>query len=373
MGALPGAFADSASRSRPSETPLTPVEGFGTNPGALRMFTYVPRTLLPSPPLVVVLHGCTQDAAGYNDGAGWSTLADRHGFVLLFAEQPGANNPKTCFNWFVPGDIARGGGEALSVRQMIERAAVDHDVDRSRVYVTGLSAGGAMTAVMLATYPEIFAGGAVIAGLPYGAAGNVQEALQAMFKGHAQSAATWGDVVRAASPHAGPWPRVSVWHGSRDATVVPMNAGELVKQWTDVHGLSVQDGLRETLDGHSRQVWRDAAGREVVESVIVAGMGHGTPLDTGPGPTQCGQAGPFLIEAGVSSSYQIAKFWGLTAVTLTAADAPAPSARAPGPAPDRAKPEPAFARDEGPSASMGSPDVMTVIQKALRSAGLIKS
>src|SRR5207248_10109719 len=132
-----------------------------SNPGALRMWTYVPKPLQSSPPLVVVLHGCTQSAASYVNGAGWASLADEHGFVLLAPEQQQVNNHKSCFTWFQPGDIARGKGEALSIRQMIDRAVHDHNLDPSRIFVTGLSAGGAMTSVMLATYPEIFAGGAI--------------------------------------------------------------------------------------------------------------------------------------------------------------------------------------------------------------------
>ena len=125
-------------------THLTELTGFGSNPGALRMFTYVPKTLQASPALVVVLHGCTQSAGAYDLGAGWSTLSERYGFVLLLPEQTEANNPKTCFNWFLPGDTARDRGEALSIRQMIEKTIGAHGVDRKRVFITGLSAGGAM-------------------------------------------------------------------------------------------------------------------------------------------------------------------------------------------------------------------------------------
>ena len=173
---------------------LVEVTAFGPNPGNLLMRTYVPENLARSSPLVVVLHGCTQTAAGYDYGAGWSTLADRYGFALLFPEQRQANNQRLCFNWFQPGDMERERGEPLSIRQMIARMTRDHDTDSSRVFVTGLSAGGAMTAVMLATYPELFAGGAIVAGLPYGCATNVQEALGACIKGaptRAASGATW--------------------------------------------------------------------------------------------------------------------------------------------------------------------------------------
>ena len=155
----------------------------------------------------------------YDFGAGWSTLADRHGFVLLLPEQQRANNANNCFNWFSAGDIERGRGEAMSIRCMVEKMIVDHEIDRRRVFVTGLSAGGAMTSVMLATYPEVFAAGAIIAGLPYGTAANVKEAFESMGQVRARSAREWGDLVRAASPHQGPWPRVSVWHGGADQVV----------------------------------------------------------------------------------------------------------------------------------------------------------
>ena len=243
---------------------LTELTGFGSNPGALRMFTYVPKKLAAAPALVVVLHGCTQSAASYDLGAGWSTLAERHGFVLLLPEQTAANNPKTCFNWFLPDDTARDRGEVLSIRQMIEKTIGAHNVDRERVFITGLSAGGAMTAAMLATYPEVFAAGAIIAGLPYGAAGNVQQAFESMFQGRARSGKEWGDLVRGASRHRGRWPRVSVWHGDADATVVPMNAESLVRQWTDVHGIEAAP-RRDLVDGYPRRTWR-RDGIDVVES-----------------------------------------------------------------------------------------------------------
>jgi poly(hydroxyalkanoate) depolymerase family esterase len=292
---------------------LTEIFEFGSNPGALRMFTYVPGTAPHKPALVVVLHGCAQTAASYDLGVGWSTLADRYGLALLLPQQQVSNNPNNCFNWFLPGDTERGSGEALSIRQMIEAMIAAHGIDRKRVFVTGLSAGGAMTSVMLATYPELFAGGAVIAGLPFGTAANVNEALESMFHVRGRPAREWGDLVRAASRHRGPWPRISVWHGSADTVVRPDNADEIVKQWTDVHGLGPAPTLTETVDGYPRQVWRDRTGHDVIELYSIDGMAHGAPLATGPAETHCGIPGAFELDVGISSSYHIAKFWGLTA------------------------------------------------------------
>ena len=216
------------------------------------MFTFAPPRLAPSPALVVVLHGCTQTAASYDLGAGWSTLANRHGFALLLPQQQPSNNPKNCFTWFQRQDATRDQGEALSIRQMVEKAILDFGIDRSRVYVTGLSAGGAMASVMLATYPEIFAAGAIVAGLPYGAAANVQEALECMFKGRTCPSLEWAELVRRASPHQGPWPKISVWHGSADAIVKPSNADEIIKQWTRCTAcLLRRQGRRASMDTHA--------------------------------------------------------------------------------------------------------------------------
>jgi len=361
---------------------LTELTGFGSNPGALRMFTYVPKRPRPSPALVVVLHGCTQSAASYDLGAGWSTLAERYGFILLLPEQTPANNPKTCFNWFLPGDAARDRGEALSIRQMIEKTIGAHGIDRARVFVTGLSAGGAMTAVMLATYPEVFAAGAIIAGLPYGTAGNVQQAFESMFQGPTHAANEWGDLVRRASSHRGPWPRVSVWHGDMDALVKPSNAEALVRQWTDVHGI-VSAPIESLVDGYPRKVWR-RDGVDLIESYTITGMAHGTPLATGAHDQACGAAGPFLLEAGISSSYHIAAFFGLTGEARTRASVSTAvrekAARAPlAPSEVEIIPDERVEilngkADEPKSdeASRGSVDVMAIITKALTSAGLMK-
>jgi feruloyl esterase len=294
----------------PAFSRLTEVHDFGSNPGALCMFKYVPTR--PGSALVVVLHGSSQTAASYDLGAGWSTLADRYGFVLLLPQQRASNNPRKAFNWFLPGDIARGKGEALSIRQMVETMIVTHGIDRTRVFVTGLSAGGAMACVMLATYPDVFAAGAVIAGLPFGTASNVNEAFESMFHVRARPAREWGDLVRGASRHQGRWPRVSVWHGAADTVVKPENAHQIVKQWVDVHGLRHKPTRVETVDGYPRQVWRDRAGKDVIESYTIPGMAHGAPLATGYSGRYCGVAGAFLLEVGISSSYHIAKFWGLT-------------------------------------------------------------
>ncbi len=294
-------------------SPLREVRALRSNPGNLRMLAYVPPAMADPRALLVVLHGCGQTAAGYDHGAGWSTLADRYGFALLFPEQQVSNNPKACFNWFERADTQRGYGEVASIREMVKKMVLDHRINPDCVFVTGLSAGGAMTSAMLACYPEVFAAGAIIAGLPYGTAHSVQQAFRSMFQCPSRTPREWGDLVRQASPrHNGPWPRVSVWHGNADKTVVPANAREIVKQWTDLHGLAAAPSMRSQVDGYPREVWLNEAGDEVIESYTITHMPHGTPLATAAGESACGVAGPFLLEAGISSSFHIAKFFGLS-------------------------------------------------------------
>jgi poly(hydroxyalkanoate) depolymerase family esterase len=331
-----------------ANSPLVEVTGFGSNPGDLRMLSFVPGGLQQSPALVVVLHGCGQTAGGYDLGAGWSTLAERYGFALLMPEQQRTNNPQGCFNWFNPEDTARDQGEACSIRQMIARMVADHGIDRHRIFVTGLSAGGAMTSVMLATYPEVFAAGAVIAGLPYGVASNVREALSGMLQSPSRPAAELGDLVRNASKHRGPWPKLSVWHGSADRTVNPANANEIVKQWLDVHQLPAAPMSEGMVDGYPHQVWWNADGETIVESYTITDMAHGTPLGIADNDERYGAEGAFLIEAGISSSYHIASFFGLTERISQPRAAEA--------AHEAASPKPQ------PSAPLRTPDVAAVLQ-----------
>ena len=351
---------------------LVDLAEFGTNPGALSAHVHVPAQLAKRPALVVVLHGCTQTAAEYDQGSGWSRLADRYGFVLLYPQQDRANNANLCFNWFEQGDITRGHGEALSIHQMIETVTVAHGIDRDLIFVTGLSAGGAMTSVMLATYPETFAGGAIIAGLPYGCASNVQQAFGAMRSCGQNRPAALAALVQNASVYKGSWPKISVWHGSGDATVNPNNAGAILEQWLPLHGLSESPSTADVVDGYPHRAWHDVSGQIVVEAYCITGMGHGTPLDTS-GADSFEFAGPHMLDVAISSSQRIAEFWGLTSDTIPQPDGAERTQEA-GPASGtsiarrvstarRLHPEPK------PASGI---DLRRVIDDALRAGGLLK-
>jgi poly(3-hydroxybutyrate) depolymerase len=232
---------------------------------------------------------------------------------------------------------------------MVAHMVKTHGLDPKRIFVTGLSAGGAMTSVMLAAYPDVFAGGAVIAGLPFATANSVPEALDRM-RGHGGPANDrLSSLVTGASGHRGPWPTLSVWHGTSDSTVDPVNADAIVDQWRSLHKVEGQSE-RSVVDGYPREIWRDSSGRAVIEKYDIKGMGHGTPLDPG-GDGDCGKAGPFMLDAQICSTSHIARFWGLTDETVrTAKEATGTKAR--------------------PAEVRGG--VGSVIEDALRAAGLMR-
>ncbi|RII20661.1 Esterase PHB depolymerase [Streptomyces sp. YIM 130001] len=306
----------SAAGSGPSAADLTEITGFGSNPGSLSMYAYVPDGLPADAPVVVALHGCTQNARDYYDHSGWPQLADRHGFALVLPQTGSTNNINACFNWFEPGDSARDSGEALSIKQMTDKALAEYGGDLARVYVTGLSAGGGMTANLLAAYPDVFAGGAVNAGLPAYCANNAATAYTCMYSPTDKPPAQWGDAVRAAAPEGTTdWPRVAIWQGTGDTTVRPANAEELRDQWTDVWGLGQTPSRTDDLPGGTtRSSYDDASGRPAVEVHSVEGMAHGLPVDPGSAAEQCGTAGTYYLDT-ICSSHYTAAFWGLIPAT----------------------------------------------------------
>ena len=333
---------------------LSTLPGFGSNPGDLIGRLYVPPGLPDGSPLVVVLHGCTQTAAAYDRSAAWSTAADDHGFAVLFPEQTRANNPNLCFNWFSPKDARRGRGETLSIVQMIEAVHKLHGTDRSRVFITGLSAGGAMAAVLLATHPEVFAGGAIIAGLPFATANNVPQALERMRGQDIPEPRRLGELARSASGYSGPWPTLSVWHGTNDPTVNRKNARALVEQWRELHGAAPAPCKADVVHGHSHFVWCDPTGREVIEEYQVRGLGHGTPLSTSE-PDTGELVGPHMLEAGISSTRSILRFWGLATGAAKMSSA-----------------SKGFREFDGHRSNQAPDAITSTIEKALRAAGLLR-
>lgn len=213
-------------------------------------------------PLVVMLHGCTQDAEDFARGTKMNDAAREQGFYVLYPVQPPRANPQKCWNWFKPTHQQRGRGEAGLLAGMVRDVMAAHPIDPSRVYVAGLSAGGAMAAILAQAYPDLFAAVAVHSGLPAGAARDLPSALDAMKQGS-----------RRAAPAAARVPTI-VFHGSADPTVHPANGEQVFSALAGtgaVESDTVQAGAaRPAL----RRILRDATGRVVAEHWDVQGAPH---------------------------------------------------------------------------------------------------
>lgn len=359
----PAAAQDAPSPVGSTSAKMTEIEMLESrNPGALKMFVYVPESVRSSTqprPLVVALHGCAMTAEDYLQGTGWAQLAEKWGFAVLLPQQQkarklldiftGKNNAALCFNWW---EADRGNPEIRSIMHMIERMLDDYGsrLDPSRIYATGVSAGGGMTVDLLALHPTCFAGGAPIAGVAFDCSDNsVNQAIntcmaptakpgpkprQSLDEGGKKnySAQKWGDKVRricefrkdCPSSEMG-WPPITIWQGEQDRMVGPGNLRDLRRQWTNVHGI---DEIADTqaikpvppyVVEHAQ--YADKKGRVLVETRLIGKEGpatdHGVVIDPEEASFACGRTQDFVYDGNICSTLEIARFWGLDSIATT--------------------------------------------------------
>ncbi len=275
----PAPAAPEAAQPSPAAQPDSFVAGVLAHGGrSWRYKLYVPpaaaqATAAAPLPLVVMLHGCTQNPDDFAAGTGMNTLAREQGFYVLYPEQSQGANPQRCWNWFKHNHQQRGSGEPAAIAALVQTVRAAHPVDAGRVYVAGLSAGGAMAAIVAAAYPDVFAAAGVHSGLPGDAAGNLQEALAAM------NGSATGPSAAARTPRpAKPVPTI-VFHGDADATVHPRNGERLLS--AAVAGGAGGTAAPEVEQGRSaggrrfsRRLHRAADGRTQAEHWLVHGAGH---------------------------------------------------------------------------------------------------
>lgn len=255
-------------------------------------------------PLIVMLHGCTQSPDDFARGTRMNTVARQHGYVVAYPAQAQSKNASKCWNWFRSHDQRRGQGEPGVIAELTRDIVKRYGLDDRRVYVAGLSAGGAMAAVLGGTYPDVYAAIGVHSGLPFGVAHDLPSAFAAMKQGGRESA-------RARSPAlTDPVPAI-VFHGDRDTTVDARNGAAVIAQSTGME--ACQRELRTTVERgavpngrkYTRTIFFDANGKVVAEQWVVHGAGHAW---SGGNPS-----GSYTDPSGPDASGQIVRFFSALA------------------------------------------------------------
>lgn len=292
------------------------VENFGSNPGNLAMFQYVPEHLGDKAPLVIYLHGCFQSADSTAIQTGWNKLADENKFVVIYPQQNFTNNFKKCFNWYKEKHIKRDLGEPASIKQMIDFAVDKYNMDSQKIFITGLSAGGAMTSVMLANYPETFNAGAVNAGIPFGATSNFKEALNIMKGNVIKTGDEWSKYIFDINKnYKGNYPKIVVFQGEDDPYVNKINADEIVKQYVALHQINDNPIVEEKFGGNSDitlyRFHKKSAGLPTVLYYKIHNMGHAIAINPGDRKDQGGKTANFAIDKDFHSPYWAAEFFGI--------------------------------------------------------------
>jgi poly(hydroxyalkanoate) depolymerase family esterase len=227
-------------------------------------------------PLVVMLHGCTQSPDDFAAGTRMNALAEQHSCLVVYPAQAISANTSKCWNWFSPGDQQRGEGEPSLIAGITRQVMRDYSVDARRVYVAGLSAGGAAAAIMGMTYPDLYAAIGVHSGLACGAASDVPSAFAAMRQGEAVPARRF-DSASGAEGYRRDVATI-VFHGDLDATVHPCNGDQVVAQsraaMTPDLKTTVQHGRVPGGHAYSRTLHADKSGRTLLEQWVIHGAGH---------------------------------------------------------------------------------------------------
>jgi poly(hydroxyalkanoate) depolymerase family esterase len=265
---------------QPRQAPPLPVpdgaqfltRSFACAAGTRRFKLYIPASAASQPRgLVVMLHGCKQDPDDFATGTHMNAVAEAHGLAVAYPAQPGSSNAASCWNWFNPSDQTRDRGEPSIIAGITREIIAEFQIDRSRVFVAGLSAGGAMAAVMGETYPDLYAAVGVHSGLAYGSASDVMSAFAAM-RGDVNAISTLAK-RRAATSRV----RTIVFHGTADQVVHPSNADSIVEVASRHHLAAPFDTDHGSSAGgldYKRSVITGGDGKPAVECWLIDGAGH---------------------------------------------------------------------------------------------------
>ncbi len=294
---------------------LTEVDSFGNNPGNLKMFVHSPSSTNKLP-LVIVLHGCGESAKAVAELTGWNKLADLNWFIVVYPQQKILNNPNLCFNWFSERDNEKGKGECESIFEMIVFAKKNYGIDSNKIFITGLSAGAAMSVVMAATHPGLIKCGAIFAGGAYKIADDAIDGVKAMRGNNYFSKEKLVKDVKTQNPtYKGKYPNMIIYQGQTDAVVNKKNALFLVNQWA---GLNNTDTIPDKVEPNymsvkdiTRTEYHDSLGRTPVILYEINNIGHKLLIKPGDKENEGGKKGMFGIDKGFHSTYQTAKEFGI--------------------------------------------------------------
>jgi acetylxylan esterase len=269
---------------------LQQVNNWGASgvPSYVAMYIYVPDKLAMNPPILVVSHYCTGDAAAMFSQAktsGVAAASDQYGFIMVFPQNHLPGTTRNCWDVGSTASLTRdGGGDTQAIAQMVKYTVTQYKANPNRVYATGSSSGAMMTQALLALYPDLFKGGAEFSGVPAGCWADGYRSSDQWSDNCAGgktsfTAAQWGDKVRAMDPgFTGLRPRVQLWHGDADETINPNNFAEAIKEWTNVLGLTTAPTSTSTvrLSGKSwtRQSWQSTCGVTVLDAWLEKGGIH---------------------------------------------------------------------------------------------------
>jgi acetylxylan esterase len=259
---------------------LVQVTNYGPNPSNTQMWIYVPDNLATKPPIIVAIHYCTGTAQAYFQNSPYASLADQHGFIVIYPSSPYQG---TC--WDVSSQSAlihNSGGDSNSIVNMVVYTLQKYNADASRVFVTGTSSGAMMTNVLCATYPELFQAATVYSGVAAGcfvSASNQIDAWNASCaQGHViDTQQQWANVVHFMYPeYSGYRPRMQIYHGSSDTALFPQNYNETIKQWTAIFGYSLQP--QQVIPNTPQQRYTTEIYGPNVQGIYAQGVGHTVPI-----------------------------------------------------------------------------------------------
>ncbi len=296
---------------------IVEITDFGKNPGNLKFYLHPNNSIKEKKrPLVIVLHGCTQNAKEAAELSGWNKLADTNNFIVIYPQQKFINNTNLCFNWFLNHDIDKNKGECESIFEMITYTKSKFNVDSSKIFITGFSAGAAMSLVMVAVHPETFNTAALFAGGAYKSATNPIEAISVMLGKKQINSKDLAYLVKKQNvSYTQNYPKLIIYHAVNDPIVNYKNSNLIIKQWTELYK---SDTIPESIETDykniktlTKETFNNQSGEIFLTRYSIDNIGHRLLVSPGESNNKGGKTGLFGIDLGYHSTYETAQQFGI--------------------------------------------------------------